>query len=166
MPHRNTSLFKISGWAGPAKPLVVFPSSATPYTNSTQISTVFFRDPKPDWLSMERQAIPLNTIDYLLWCDTKSRPAIMSPTLSHSIALCSKLYSRHYLISPIKALQWWTDKGLYRIGHFLSPAGPLTLSHCRKKLEMPDLELFSFSQISHFLQSIWTNKTEPPTITP
>lgn len=145
-----------------------------------QISMVFSRGPKPDWLFMERKAIPHNTIDFLLWCDPKNRLAIMSPTLSHSIALCSKLYTRHSLTFTLKSLahifhntnfplgvniqafRWWTDKGLYRIGHFLSPAGHLTLSHCRKKLDMPETEVFRFSQISHFLNSIWTNKKEPP----
>lgn len=109
---------------------------------------------------MERQAIPLNTIDHLLWSDTKSRPAILSPTLSHLVALCNTLHKHHSLISPlrplphifhnpkfppglnIKAFCWWTNKGLYPIGHFLSPAGSLTLKHCRKTLEMPNSEMF------------------------
>lgn len=70
----------------------------------SQISMVFSRGPKPDWLSMEREAVPLNTIDYLLWSDPKRRPAIMAPTLSHSVALCSKLFIQHSLISPLKPL--------------------------------------------------------------
>lgn len=138
-----------------------------------QISMIFSKGPKPDWLSIERRATPLNTLDYLLWCDPKIRPAIMAPTLSHSISLSTKLFRQATLTSPLKplshifhnadfppgvniqAFRWWTDKGLYRIAHFLTSSGSLTLSYCKNKLDMPDSERFRFAQISHFLHSIW-----------
>lgn len=138
----------------------------------SQILMIFSKGPKPEWLFMERWATPLNTINFLLWCDSKQRPAIMAPTLSHSISLSSKLFTHTSIISPlrplshifhnikfppelnIQAFRWWTDKGLYRIGHFLTKTGPLTLSYCKHKLDMPNMEQFRFTQISHFLNAI------------
>lgn len=55
----------------------------------------------------------------------------------------------------IGAFKWWKDKGFYRIGHFFTHRGPFTLSHCSSVLKMPNLEKFSFLQISLFLHSIW-----------
>lgn len=65
-----------------------------------QISMIFSKGQKPDWLSMERRATPHNTLDYLLWCDPKIKPA----TLSHSISLSTKLFRQITLTSPLKPL--------------------------------------------------------------
>lgn len=51
-----------------------------------QISMIFSQGPKPDWLAIERRATPHHTLDYLLWCDPKIRPAIISPTLAFHFA--------------------------------------------------------------------------------
>lgn len=100
----------------------------------TQISTNNTRGSKPNWIGM---AIPNFTIDFLLWRPPRSRPPILSLTLSHSVALCDSLHNRnltskwqplaHIFHNPqfppgmdIKAFQWWLDKGLYRIGHFFN----------------------------------------------
>lgn len=66
----------------------------------------------------------------------------------------------------IKAFKWWTDKGLYRIGHFFTTTGPITLTYCQNTLEKPDSEKFRFTQISHFLHSIWRNNLNSLSITP
>lgn len=100
-----------------------------------QISTVYSRWEHPDWIHIERQAVPLHTLDFLLWSPKKLRPPILSPTLSHSFALWDRLKSNNRLTSPTTPLQhlfhnpdfppglnisdfkWWLDKGMYRIGH-------------------------------------------------
>lgn len=97
----------------------------------SQISAIYSRGPKPDWLGIERQAVPNFTIDYLIWLPPKSRPPILSPTLSHSLVLCDSLHKfitltsrwqplAHIFNNPlflpglnIKAFQWWLDKSLY-----------------------------------------------------
>lgn len=61
----------------------------------------------------------------------------------------------------IKTFRWWLDKGMYRIGHFFSSLGPISLSHCTSKLEMPVSEKFRFLQISHFLHTLWKYKPDP-----
>lgn len=147
-----------------------------------QLSTVYSRHERPDWVSMERQAIPSFTIDFLFWRPPKERPLIQSPTLSHSFAMWDQVRSgpllsstftplAHMFRNPdfppgmdIKAFRWWTDKSLYCIGHFFTHRGPLTLSHCSSVLEMPPTERFSFYQIANFLRSIWPSG-KPPTLT-
>lgn len=107
----------------------------------------------------------------------------MSPTLSHPLKLLDELSQipsltseifplAHIFHNPqflpgmdIKSFQLWLDKGMYRIGHYLSVAGPLILKHCINKLELPISERFRFQQISHFLSSIWKNKSAPPECT-
>lgn len=113
-----------------------------------QLSTVYARLEKPDWVHLERQAAPNFTLDYLLWCPQKRRPPILFPSLSHSYALWDcfpnvpALVSKgqplaHIFHNPnftpgmnIKAFRWWLDKGLYCIGHFFTAKCPLTLDHC------------------------------------
>lgn len=149
----------------------------------SQFSVVYSQGNRPDWVDMERQAIPLHTIDYLAWTPHKHRPPIMAPTLSHSMALCDFLYKSPNLISElcplahifnnphfppgqdIRAFQWWTNKGLFRIGHFLSLMGPLTADHCSRNLEMPPSERFHLHQIRHFILSLWTTKPKTLHIT-
>lgn len=110
-----------------------------------QISVIYSRGVKPDWVFMERQAVPNYTLDYLLWCPPKSRPPILSPTLSHSIALCDVLHKSpkicselhpltHIFHNPlyppgmdIRAFQRWLHKGLFRIGHLLQFQWPFNL---------------------------------------
>lgn len=53
---------------------------------------------------------------------------------------------------------------LYR--HFINSSGPLSFSYCVSKLEMPLSEKFRFTQISHFLNSIWVTKPRPLIVTP
>lgn len=65
----------------------------------------------------------------------------------------------------IKTFGWWLDKKLYRIGHYLTPMRQLSLSYCKSKLEMPDSERFQFMKISHFLNSQWKNRPDPPKLT-
>lgn len=131
-----------------------------------QLSMVYFRVEKPDWINIERQAVQTHTIDYLLWCSMKSRPSILSPALSHSFklwdtmkhlpALTSIIHPLdHIFHNPrfgpgmdIKSFQWWLDKGMYRIGHFFTPSGPNPLKHCIDKLELPSSERFRFIQSS------------------
>lgn len=111
-----------------------------------QFSIIYTRGVKPDWVNMERQSTPRHTIAYFIWCPKKSRPPILAPTLSHSMALCDALlanptltselrpltYLLHNPLFPpgldIRAFQWWLNKGLFRLGHFLSSMGPLTLN--------------------------------------
>lgn len=109
---------------------------------------------------------------------------ILSSGLSHSISLSTRLLKQSSMASPmkplahifhnaefppgvnIKAFKWWTDKGLYRIGHFFTTTGPITLTYCQNTLEKPDSEKFRFTQISHFLHSIWRNNLNSLSITP
>lgn len=131
---------------------------------------------------MERQAVPHFTLDFLIWSVPKLSPYFLSPTLSHSVSLCDSFYRftkiastwyklAHIFHKPhfppgqdIKAFQWWLKKGLYRIGHYFYSNGPLMLSHCVNKLEIPS-ERYCFFQISHFLRSIWTDKLKPLSVT-
>lgn len=114
----------------------------------------------------------------------KSRPPILSPTLSYSLALCDSLHKLNTITSKwqplahifnnplfppgidIKAFQWWLDKGLYRIGHFVNSSGSLKLAQCISKLEMPPTEKCCFHQIAHFLHSISSQELLPLTVTP
>lgn len=109
----------------------------------------------------------------------KDRPPILSPSLSHSMALCDTLYKKHYLTSPwlplahifhnpqfqpgmnIEAFRWWLDKGLYRIGQFFINSGPISLKYCISKLEMPASETFRYYQLSHFLRGVWKSSPTP-----
>lgn len=43
-----------------------------------QISVIYFCTAKPDWVPVERQAIPNYTLDYLLWCQPKRRSEVPS----------------------------------------------------------------------------------------
>lgn len=140
---------------------------------------VYFRLEKPDWINIERQAVLSHTIDFLLWCPMKSRPSILSPALSQSFKLWDTLKHLPALTSvirpldhifhnprfgpgmDIKSFQWWLDKGMYRIGQFFTPCGPITLKHCNEKLELPGSERFSFLQISHFLSSLKKGYANP-----
>ena len=148
-----------------------------------QLSVVYSKFDKPDWVHIEKQAVPHLSLDYLLWCPQKRRPPILSPSLSQSYALWDRIRHLPALVSkaqPLanifqnpnfppgmgnKAFSWWLDKGLYRIGHYLTTKGPLTLEHCLTKLDLPDTEKPRFSQISQFLQTLWTEKPLPPKIT-
>lgn len=146
-----------------------------------QLSTVYFRYEKPDWINIERQAVPAYTLDFLLWCPIKSRPPVMSPTLSHSFKLWDDMKHLPTLISDIrpldhifhnprfspgmdiKSFHWWLDKGMYRIGHYFSLSGLISMKHCVEKL--PDSEKFRFLQISHFLSTLRKNNSTPPEFT-
>lgn len=148
-----------------------------------QMSVIYSRHEKPDLVQIEKQAGPRFTLDYLLWSFPKTRPPIMAPTLSHTFALWDSLHSHSSLVSAYKplthlfnnqdfplgryilAFNWWLDKGLYRIGHFFMAAGPITLTHCTKKLDLSTPERFRFGQISHFLNMIWKDKPLPPRFT-
>lgn len=69
-----------------------------------QISTVYSKGPKPDWVSIERQAVPCHMIDYLNWSLPKLRSPILVPTLSHSLVLCDTLHKQATLVSNIRPL--------------------------------------------------------------
>lgn len=70
----------------------------------TQFSMVDSRGPKSDWISLETQAIPHHSIDFLLWRPPKQRPSILLPSLSHSLALCDTLHKHVLLTFSIKPL--------------------------------------------------------------
>lgn len=96
-----------------------------------QISIVYSRLEKPDWIQIERQATPTYTLDYLFWVLPKERPPILSPILSQFLTQWDKLRLNSSLISDcrplahifnnldftpgqdIKAFKWYLDKGLY-----------------------------------------------------
>lgn len=61
-------------------------------TQLAQISIVCAHGNRPDWVSMERQAVPRHAIDFLLWGPAKSTSLILAPTLSYSMALFDTLY--------------------------------------------------------------------------
>lgn len=52
-----------------------------------QISIIYSRAIKPDWVHIERQDVPQYTQTFLMWCPPKQRPTILAPTLSHSFSL-------------------------------------------------------------------------------
>lgn len=103
---------------------------------------------------------------------------IQTPTLSNAIKLWDDMIAlpsltsdiqllTHILHNPhfkpgvdIKSFQWWLDKGMYRIGHYFSASGTISLKQCIDKLDLP--EKFRYYQISHFLHKIWKNKPTPP----
>lgn len=66
----------------------------------------------------------------------------------------------------ILAFQWWLNKVLFKIGHFFTSTGPVSIGYPISKLEMPNNEKFRLSQIKHFLHTIWSDKSEPrkPTV--
>lgn len=150
----------------------------------SQFSIIYPKGPKPDWVNMEREAVPNYTLDFLLWNLPKRRPPILAPTLSHSMALCASLHKMRPLTSTwqplahifhnprfppgldIQAFKWWLDKGLYRIGHFFNSNGPLALPYCTSKLDKPPSEKFRFYQISHFLKLLWKSSEIPLSVTP
>lgn len=57
----------------------------------------------------------------------------------------------------IKAFKWWLDKGMYQIGHFFTPSGPISQSYGVQKLDL--------GAIQHFLHKIRDSKPTPPKIT-
>lgn len=95
---------------------------------------------------MERQVIPRHTIDFLVW----SPPMQATNTDPHSFPLYGPLWLptqippalvpelrplMHIFHNPkfppgqdINAFQWWTNKGLFRIGHLFS-MGPLAVTN-------------------------------------
>lgn len=105
-----------------------------------QLFTVYSKTARPDWVDMERQVVPSCTLDFLLWC-----PPILSPSLSHALAIWDTLRNSPSLVSQskplahifcnlefrpgidIRAFQWWLDKGMYRIGHYFTSALPTVL---------------------------------------
>lgn len=113
-------------------------------------------------------------MDYLLWRPLKQWPSILATSLSHSLALCDKLHKQTTLISNMRPLShlfhnpefppginmlafcWWLNKGLFIIGHLFSLNRPFLVQYCMSKLEMAILEKFRFSQITHFLHTIWS----------
>lgn len=132
---------------------------------------------------MERQANPHCTPDFFLWCSPKARPAVVVPTLSHSLVILDTLKSNPHLISKwhplshifrnplfppgmnIKAFSWWLNKGMYRIGHFIHPTGPLTRTYCISKLDMPPEEHYRLRQLRNFLHKLWSSTPNPLTLT-
>lgn len=145
---------------------------------------VYSKTARPDWVDMERQAFPSFTLDFLLWCPPKTRPPILSPSLSHALKIWDTLRKSPSFVSQCKplthifhnpefrpgldrkAFQWWLDRGMYWIGNYFTSAGPISLTHCIKHLELPNSERFRFQQLSHFLHSIWDSKPKPPQFTP
>lgn len=70
----------------------------------TQLSVVYSRYAKPDWVHMERMATPGRTLDHLLCSTPKYRPPILAPTLSYSVALWDRLRSNTPLVSSFRPL--------------------------------------------------------------
>lgn len=64
-----------------------------------QLSTVYSKLEKPDWAQIERQAVPANTLDYLLWVPSGDRPQILPPILSQTLTLWDKMRSKTSLTS-------------------------------------------------------------------
>lgn len=70
----------------------------------TQISIVYSQIAKPDWVHMEREAVPQFKLDFLLWSHPSKRPAILAPILPHSMRIWDKLKNYPELVSPIRPL--------------------------------------------------------------
>lgn len=66
----------------------------------SQLSTIYSKSAHLDWINIERQAIPHCTLDFLLWCSPKSRPAIMVPTLSHSLVTWDSQLTLNLQLAP------------------------------------------------------------------
>lgn len=81
-----------------------------------QLSTLYFRGEKPDWIQIERQAVPSHTLDYLLWTPSNSRPPIMAPTLSHSFRLWDSLIQNSALTSQLRPLSHIFRNPLFKPG--------------------------------------------------
>lgn len=64
-----------------------------------QISMVYAKTARPDWVEMERQAVPTYTIDFILWCTPKARPSVLSPALSKSLRIWDTLRKSPSLVS-------------------------------------------------------------------
>lgn len=144
---------------------------------------MYLRSEISDWVHIERQAVPLHTLDFLLCSHKKLRPPILAPAHSHSFSLWDNLSSHPPLVSSlkplahlfrdplfppgleIKAFRWWLKKGLYRISNFLRPLGPLTKAYCISKLDMLPSELFCFTQIFNYLNKLWSSTSEGHNIT-
>lgn len=69
-----------------------------------QLSIVYSKSARPDWVEMERQAVPSFTIDFLLWCSPQTRPPILSPSLSQSLRIWDTLRKSPSLVSQSKPL--------------------------------------------------------------
>ena len=149
-----------------------------------QLSEIFLKNERPDWIDIEEQAIPNITIEDLMWSHTKKRPSILSPTLSQTLVLWDSLKNNPSLISKGRPLsnifidpfftskidkdsfKWWHDKGLYRIGRFFSRSGPLPEQHFIDKLDLPVSEKLRFSQLHDYAQSLWDNDSISGLLTP
>lgn len=57
-----------------------------------QLSTVYSRLEKPNWICIKKQVVPTYTLDFFLWYPWKSIPPVMSPTLFHSLTLWDNLW--------------------------------------------------------------------------
>lgn len=118
-------LFRLKSQGGLALPNIWWYYQAA---QLAQVSIVYLKGSKPDWLLIERQAVPHHTIDYLLWSLPRLRPAILVPTLSHTLALWDRLQKHSALTSDFRplahlfrnpefppgqnilAFKWWLNK--------------------------------------------------------
>lgn len=128
IPQRTLYLHRRKGGLGPPNLHKYYLAARL-----AQLFTIYFRYEKPDWVQIERQAVPSFTLDFLLWCPPKSRPPILAPTLSHSCANWDILRNQPTLVSsthPLahifhnpefppgmdtRSFKLWLDKGLYAV---------------------------------------------------
>ena len=141
-----------------------------------QLSDVYVRGDRPDWVCLEEQATPSYTLEDLLWVTPKSRPPIMSPALSQAMVLWDSLKKDPSLITkghPLanlfrepdfisklegESFKWWLDKGVYRIGRFFSHSGPHTEQYFVKNLGLPHSETTGFSHIYKYATKLWLDE--------
>lgn len=143
-----------------------------------QLSVVYSRQERSDWVTIERQAISFLSYWFLLWHLSKVRPPVMVSTLSHTFALWDWFPTNPALISAFSPLDHLFHnpafppgmeirdfkcpyKGLYHIGHFYMRGGPFTLSYCINNLEKPNNERFRFLQILHLLSGLLPSSDLP-----
>ena len=64
-----------------------------------QLSDVYIKKDRPEWVNIEEQASPAYSLESLLWCIPKRRPSILSPALSQALVLWDSLRNNPSIIS-------------------------------------------------------------------
>lgn len=131
----------------------------------------------PLWVTLETLSCSPVSSHLLLWLSPKSRPALLSPLMSHSVRVwdstkySSVLISPHLpllplLVSPLFSPGLGSPSAfLCQVSHkfpcihsFLTGLSVFTWAEIRDKYQAPYTECFRFLQIKHWLTSVFANR--------
>ena len=97
----SCSLFNLTTQGGLGLPNLLWYYQAA---RLAQLSDLYLKIEQPNWISIENQASPTFSLESLLWCPSKSRPSILCPTLSQSLAFWDSIRGLPSLISKLQPL--------------------------------------------------------------